>query len=50
MAHQPLCKEVQFQLKHLFVPNHTFIKRNVEELISKDYIERVKADEYIYCS
>ncbi len=50
MEHHSLCAEVQYQLKHLFVPNKAFIKQNVEELISKYYIERVGTEEYKYCS
>lgn len=37
--------QVQQQLKHLFNVEPTFVKRNIEDLINKDYLHRLEGKE-----
>lgn len=37
--------QVQLQLKHLFDVDYAFVKRNIEELINKDYLHRLEGRE-----
>ncbi|CAN0191359.1 unnamed protein product, partial [Discosporangium mesarthrocarpum] len=44
-GHRDLVKQVQIQLKHLFDVDGGFVKRNIEDLIKKDYIHRMEGKE-----
>jgi len=48
LQHTLLIKEVIEQSKSRFVPNIQAIKQAIEQLIDKQYIERVKNDYYTY--
>jgi DNA-binding transcriptional ArsR family regulator len=51
LDHKTLVKEAKEQLQHLFVPEGSFIKQCIEELISKDYLARkAGAEAYTYCA
>ena len=47
MQHQALISEVIQQL-HFFKPNPKIIKRRIEHLIEREYIERDGADSNLY--
>lgn len=50
LHHKALVEEVVRQSLRHFVPNHSFIKKMIEQLIDKQYLERVEdsIDEYNY--
>lgn len=50
LRHNSMIEEVITQAKARFVPSVTMIKKSIESLIEKQYIERVNnsSDEYQY--
>ncbi|KAI9886364.1 MAG: hypothetical protein M1823_001818 [Watsoniomyces obsoletus] len=45
LAHQNLCSEVIGQLSYRFTPDLAMIKKRIESLIEREYIERVEGEE-----
>ena len=48
MLHNHLVTEVTHQLKARFMPDPTLIKKRVESLIEREYLERDKSDLKLY--
>jgi cullin 3 len=48
MEHNNLIAEVTKQLQSRFVPNPIIIKKRIESLIEREYLERSKNDRKIY--
>lgn len=49
LRQNPLIEEVICQAQHRFIPNVVMIKKAIESLIEKQYIERIdNGDEYQY--
>jgi len=48
MEHSLLIAEVTKQLSSRFVPNPIIIKKRVESLIEREYLERSKTDRKVY--
>jgi len=48
MEHSNLIAEVTKQLTARFVPNPLLIKKRIESLIEREYLERSKADRKVY--
>ncbi|CAN0179461.1 unnamed protein product [Ectocarpus sp. 12 AP-2014] len=44
-SHRDLVVQVQEQLRHLFDVDPPFVKRNIEDLINKDYLHRLEGRE-----
>jgi hypothetical protein len=47
MEHSNLIAEVTKQLTARFVPNPLLIKKRIESLIEREYLERSKADRFV---
>jgi cullin 3 len=48
MDHANLVSEVTKQLASRFMPNPLVVKKRIESLIERDYLERSKADRKVY--
>ena len=48
LKHVHLVEEVIHQVKHRFPPKIPDIKKNIDALMEKDYIERLEDDELSY--
>lgn len=48
LQHNDLIAEVTRQLNMRFMPNPAFIKKRIESLIEREYLERDKADRRMY--
>jgi len=48
MEHSNLISEVTKQLSSRFLPNPVIVKKRIESLIERDYLERSKIDRKIY--
>lgn len=48
MEHNNLIAEVTKQLSARFVPNPIIIKKRIESLIEREYLERSKNDRKVY--
>lgn len=48
LRHNALIQEILSQSKVSFAPSITMIKKCIESLIDKQYIERASGDEYSY--
>jgi cullin 3 len=48
MDHANLVSEVTKQLSSRFMPNPLVVKKRIESLIEREYLERSKADRKVY--
>jgi cullin 3 len=48
MDHANLVSEVTKQLASRFMPNPLVVKKRIESLIERDYLERSKSDRKVY--
>ena len=48
MEHNNLIAEVTAQLKHRFLPNPAVIKKRVESLIEREFLERDQGNRKLY--
>jgi hypothetical protein len=49
MEHSNLISEVTKQLSARFMPNPMLVKKRIESLIEREYLERSKTDRYNRC-